>query len=374
MKVVVAGAGYAGTLAANRVAKKVPGAEITVINPRPEFVERVRLHQQVAGTGKAATPLSEMLHDGIRSRTAAVEKIGDGSLTLGDGEVLDFDFLILAVGSTLSPLPGTVPVGTWEGAEQAREKLASLSAGATVTVVGAGPTGIETASEVAYARPDLKVRLVGRNFAATLSDGARRRVRAGLERLKVSMVDDTVVEVQDAGTVRLGSGERVGSDLTLWAVIGSVPDLAARSGLEVDDRGRVIVDEYLRSVSDPRIFAVGDCAAVPGSRMSCQTAGPQGAHAADTLARTVKGRALKPYSVAYVATCVSLGRRDGVVQIARRDDSPRRQYIAGLSAAVTKEGIVLGAKFGSRAAVNGAIPGPKQKKRDSADQPMRRVP
>ncbi|MFD0855699.1 FAD-dependent oxidoreductase, partial [Actinomadura adrarensis] len=129
MKVVVAGAGYAGTLAANRIAKKVSGTEITIINPRPEFVERVRLHQQAAGTGKAATPLAKMLHEGVRSRTAAVEKIGDGSVTLGDGEVLDFDFLILAVGSTLSPLPGTVPIGTWEGAEQAREKLANLTAG-----------------------------------------------------------------------------------------------------------------------------------------------------------------------------------------------------------------------------------------------------
>jgi len=367
MKVVVAGAGYAGTLAANRVAKKLTDAEITVINPRPDFVERVRLHQQVAGTGKAATPLAEMLHDGIRSRTAAVEKIGDGGVTLADGEVMDFDFLVLAVGSTLSPLPGTIPVGTWEGAERARTALADLAAGSTVTVIGAGPTGIETASEVAYARPDLKVTLVGRDLAATLSEGARRRVRTGLERLKVSVLEDAVMEVRPddrgpertGGTVRLRAGEQFGSDLTLWAVIGEVPDLAARSGLKVDERGRAVVDEYLRSVSDPRIFVVGDCAAVPGSRMSCQTAGPQGAHAADNLARTVKGRTLKPYSVAYIATCVSLGRHDGVIQIARRDDSPRRQYVAGRSAAVTKEGVVRGARFGSRAAIGGALPGSK---------------
>lgn len=365
MKVVVAGAGYAGTLAANRLAKKVPDAEITVINPRPDFVERVRLHQQLAGTGKVATPLSEMLRAGIRSRQAAVERIGDGSVTLDGGETLDFDFLFLAVGSTLSPLPGTVPIGTWEGAEQARAALASLPPGSTVTVIGAGPTGIETAAEVAYARPDLKVRLVGQNFAATLSEGARRRVRAGLERLRVSVLEDAVAEVQPgddergAGTVRLRSGEQFGSDLTLWAVIGSVPDLAARNGLKVDERGRAIVDEYLRSLSDPRIFVVGDCAAVPGSRMSCQTAGPQGAHAADMVARMVKGRTLKPYSPVYVGTCLSLGRRDGVIQLARRDDSARRQYLAGRSAAVTKEGVVRGAKYSARTAMSATLPGPK---------------
>ena len=103
-----------------------------------------------------------MLRDGIRSRLAAVDKIGDGSVTLDMGETLDFDYLFLAVGSTVSPLPGTVPVGTWEGAENARTALASLPAGSTVSVIGAGPTGIETAAEVAYGRPDLCVRLVDR--------------------------------------------------------------------------------------------------------------------------------------------------------------------------------------------------------------------
>ncbi|SEH01109.1 NADH dehydrogenase, FAD-containing subunit [Nonomuraea solani] len=356
MKIVVVGAGYSGTLAANRLAKKLPDAEITVINPRPDFVERVRLHQQVAGTGKAATPLSEMLRDGIRTRVAAVDKIGDGTVTLGVGETLDFDYLFLAVGSTVSPLPGTVPVGTWEGAEQARAALAGLVAGGTVCVIGAGPTGIETAAEIAYGRPDLRVRLVGRNFAAGLSDGARRRVRAGLERLKVSLTEDAVVSGSDQ--VRLASGEVIDADLTLWAVIGNIPDLAARSGLRVDDRGRAVVDEHLRSVSDPRIFAVGDCAAVPGARASCQTAGPQGAYAADTLVRIVKGLGLKPYSMGYVGTGLSLGRDDGVIQVARRDDSPRRLYLAGQAAVVGKEGVTRGAKYGSRTATLAWLPGP----------------
>ena len=56
MKVVVVGAGYAGTIAANRLAKKAREARITVVDPRPGFVERVRLHEQIAGTGSAATP------------------------------------------------------------------------------------------------------------------------------------------------------------------------------------------------------------------------------------------------------------------------------------------------------------------------------
>ncbi|MEJ8643322.1 FAD-dependent oxidoreductase [Streptomyces sp. MS1.HAVA.3] len=171
MKVVVVGAGYAGMLAANRLAKKVKTAEITVINPRPDFVERVRLHQQLAGTAVVATPLASMLRDGITSRVGTVDKIGDGGVALGDGTCLDFDYTFLAVGSTVRPMPGTVPVGTWEGAEQARVALAALPAGSTVTVIGGGATGIETAAEVAEARPDLRVRIVGSAVAGASRTG-----------------------------------------------------------------------------------------------------------------------------------------------------------------------------------------------------------
>jgi len=70
MQVVVVGGGHSGTLVANRVAKKVKDGKITVINPRPDFVERVRLHQQIAGTYSAATPLLRWCRCRERSRWA----------------------------------------------------------------------------------------------------------------------------------------------------------------------------------------------------------------------------------------------------------------------------------------------------------------
>lgn len=356
MRVLVAGAGYAGTIAANRLAKKVKSAEITVLNPRPDFVERVRLHEQVAGTGAAAVPLASMLSQGIATRVGTVDKIGDGQVALDDGTSLDFDHLFLAVGSTAVPLPGTVATGTWEGAREAEAALSALPGGAAVTVVGGGLTGIETAAEIAFGRPGLRVRLVGQTIGASLSEGARKRVRTGLERLGVEVVAGTVARVDagaggGGGDVVLQAGRRFASDLTLWAVIGSVPDLAARSGLEVDGDGRAVVDGYLRSVTDPRIFVVGDCAAVPGARAACATAMPQGAHAADTLARMVQGRAPKPYAMGYTGQGVSLGRRDGLLQVDRRDGTARRFHVAGRAAAVIKERVCRYAKSGARTAV-----------------------
>jgi NADH dehydrogenase FAD-containing subunit len=356
MKVLVVGAGYAGTIAANRLAKKVKAAEITVINPRPDFVERVRLHEQVAGTGTAATPLTSMLSEGVATRIGTVDKIGDGQVTLSDGPSLDFDYLFLAVGSTVAPLPGTIPVGTWEGALEARTALAELPGGKAVTVIGGGLTGIETASEIAFGRPDLRVRIVGQTIAASLSAGGQKRVRTGLDRLNVEVVEGSVARIdRGAGEgggdiVCLHSRSRFTSDLTLWAIIGSVPDLAAGSGLEVDADGRAVVDEHLRSVTDPRIFVVGDCAAVPGSRASCATAMPQGAHAADTLALMMQGRKPEPYSMGYAGQAVSLGRRDALVQVVRRNGTVRRLYFAGPAAVVAKERICRYARFGTRTA------------------------
>ncbi|MFF4378821.1 NAD(P)/FAD-dependent oxidoreductase [Kitasatospora sp. NPDC001547] len=352
MKVVVVGAGYAGMLAANRVARKVRAAEVTVVNQRPDFVERVRLHQRIAGTDAAATPIASMLRAGAALRVGTVERIGDGVVTLDDGTGLPFDWAFLATGSTVRPVPGTVPVGSWEGAERARAALAALPAGSAVTVVGGGATGIETAAEIAETRPDLRVRIVGRAVAADFTDRAHRKVRDALTALGVEVVDDSLVRAAD-GAVHLGSGVALPSDLTLWAIVSGVPDLAARSGLTVDGDGRAAVDATLRSVDDERIFAIGDCAAVPGARFACALAGPQAVRAVDNLRRLLAGRTPAPYTPRYVARAVTLGRGAAVAQFTRRDDSLRRSHLAGRGGVVLKELASRGGKFGADTGIGG---------------------
>ncbi|WOC12228.1 NAD(P)/FAD-dependent oxidoreductase [Gordonia sp. MP11Mi] len=360
MKIIVVGAGYAGTIAANKLAKKLKDAEIVMVNPRPDFVERVRLHQHIAGTESATTPLDQMLRDNVSVTVGSVEAVGDGTVRIDDGTSLDFDYLIVAVGSTVAPPPGTVAAGVLESAERARTSLADLPAGAVVTVVGGGPTGIETAAEVAEARPDLQTQLIAPSIGASLSPGAQQRVRTELERLNVQVTEGTATDVRASdrgGVVVLESGQELRTDLTLWAIIADVPDLIAASDLAADGEGRALVDEYLRSVTDPRVFVVGDCAAVPGARFACATATPQGAHAANTLIRIVKGRKMKPFSMGYTGQALSLGRRNGVLQLCRRDDTPRRLFISGRLGAVSKESINRYAKFGPRTTKYAWLPG-----------------
>ncbi len=109
----------------------------------------------------------------------------------------------------------------------------------------------------------------------------------------------------------------------------------------MDSRGRALVDETLRSVSHPEVYVVGDAAAVrvPGgtSRMSCAAGMPIAAHAADVVNARAAGRAARPFRFRYLIQCVSLGRRDGLIQFVRADDSPVEWILSGQVAAWVKE-------------------------------------
>ncbi|OOL26581.1 dehydrogenase, partial [Rhodococcus rhodochrous] len=97
--VVVLGAGYAGVMAANRMLAAHPEVSVTVVNPRPVFVERVRLHQLAAGSGAAAHDLAEVLHPAAVVHLGTAVQIGADRVLLADGTALPFDVAIYAVGS-----------------------------------------------------------------------------------------------------------------------------------------------------------------------------------------------------------------------------------------------------------------------------------
>lgn len=118
-KVVVIGGGYAGTLAANRLRMRTD-VDITVVNSRPEFVERVRLHQFVAGTGEATVDYGTLLGEGIRLvvDSAARIDVAARAVRLASGRALDYDHVIYAVSST----GGDTVVGARRGRVRARRR------------------------------------------------------------------------------------------------------------------------------------------------------------------------------------------------------------------------------------------------------------
>ncbi|MER8042095.1 FAD-dependent oxidoreductase [Streptomyces sp. NPDC094032] len=345
--VVVIGGGYAGVMAANRLTGR-PDVTVTLVNPRPSFVHRIRLHQLVGGSDSAVVAYEDVLAERVRLVVDTVTRIdapGRG-VDLAGGGTLSYDYLVYAVGSgSADPsVPGAAglayPIGTLEEAERLRPALDAVPATAPVLVVGAGPTGIETAAELAETgRP---VTLVcGGDLGPYLHPRGRRSVAKRLAGLGVSVVDGpgTKVAAVRSDGVLLADGRELPGALTIWTVGFGVPDLALRSGLTTDVLGRLLTDETLTSVDDERIIAAGDSAAPSGLplRMSCQAAMPLGAQAADTVLSRLAAEEPETLGRPFAAQCISLGRADGIFQFANRSDEAVWFKVDGRLGAKLKE-------------------------------------
>jgi NADH:ubiquinone reductase (H+-translocating) len=355
--IVVIGGGYAGTLAANHLRLRAD-VDITLVNPRPIFVQRIRLHQLAAGSGTAAVNYGSLLGEGIRLVVDEAERINSAArqIELASSFVLDYDYLIYAVGSTgvvPASVPGAIefayPIAEFEYAERLRDALDELHPGAPVTVVGAGLTGIETASELA--EQGRRVTLVcGGVLGPSLSGPGRRSVAKWLRRLGVDVLETAAVREVRPDAVVLTDGALLPSLVTVWTAGFGVPDLAARSGLRTDGLGRLLTDETLTSVDDSRIVAAGDAAAPSDQplRMSCQAAIPLGAQAANTVLSRIAGTQPAAINQAFTGQCVSIGRSYATVQLARPDDTPLNLFIGGRFAASIKEAVCKGTVWGIR--------------------------
>jgi NADH dehydrogenase len=158
-----------------------------------------------------------------------------------------------------------------------------------------------------------------------LADYARRRLtRRGIEiRMKTSL------ESAEGGIMRLSNGEEFAATTLVWTTGVRPHALAARSGFPVDERGRVLCDEYLRvrtadGVVVPDAWSAGDNAAVPDlttgglSPPTAQHAIRQAKQLARNLVAAARGREPRPFRYRNRGQLVSLGRYRGVARLPGR--------------------------------------------------------
>lgn len=343
--VVVLGGGYAGTMAANRLTGD-PSVRVTLVNSRPRFVERVRLHQYIGGSDDGVEEYRTLLSPRVRLVVDTATRIlpEERIVRLRDGGDLRYDYLVYAVGSvgTAGRVPGATEfarvLSTLEDAQRLRSVLAETSPQEPIVIVGGGPLGIETAAELAEAGRSVTL-VCGSRLGPYLHPKARARAARGLRELGVTVVEGTAATRVLADRVELDDGRVLSSTVTIWTVGFIAPDLARVSGLTTDELDRLVTDETLTSVDDVRIVATGD-AASPSRlpmRMSCQAALPLGSHAADTVLSRISGRRPREWDRAIAAMCLSLGRKDAVVQLSHFDDTAGRFFISGGIGARVKE-------------------------------------
>ncbi|MFE8944268.1 NAD(P)/FAD-dependent oxidoreductase [Streptomyces sp. NPDC007856] len=364
-RIVVLGAGYTGAVAAGRLARRLRPEDvaITLVNPEPDFVERVRLHQLAVGQSLKPRPLAGMFAGtGVELRLGRVTGVDVDRRTVAvtgaDGpRELAYDTLVYALGSGWNDqgVPGTAEhaeqLASRPGALRLRERLAALDAGRPVVVVGGGLTGVEAATEIAEARPDLDVALVARvGLGDWLSPKGRGHLRKVFGRLGITVHEHAAVTAVEADRVTLADGTAVPAAVTVWTAGFAVHPIAAATTLEVTGEGQIVVDRTMRSVSHPDVYAIGDAAMAMGPgdkplRMSCASGGFTAWQAADAVAARLTGGRLPKVPIRYFNQCISLGRGEGLIQYVTADDRAVRAALTGRLAARYKELVCKGAAW-----------------------------
>ena len=361
-RILVLGGGFAGVATARRLRRLChgrSGVEITLVSRDNFFVITPLLFEACSGILElrhCAQPIRPALGD-ARFVEATVEdvdverRIVRAAPREGDAYDLPYDQLVVALGATTneSLIPGSEDAFTFKTMADALvlrnhlierfERADATSDPAfrrvalTVVVIGGGLVGVELLGELtAFAddtlryyprirREEVEFHLFEASarilpeIDAKLADAAtqllRRRGADIRASTPVQKIEPTRVhlrsEIIDAGTIVLAAG-----------IVPS--EVAVRIPVAHDARGRITVDATMRSTSHPEVWALGDCAAIPGPDGRpypplAQHATREAKRLASNIANVIDGRPPAPFVFQPLGTMAALGHSQGVAQV-----------------------------------------------------------
>ncbi|MDR0242936.1 MAG: NAD(P)/FAD-dependent oxidoreductase [Burkholderia sp.] len=207
-----------------------------------------------------------------------------------------------------------------------------------VNIIGGGATGVELAASVRDAvehlaeyrfasldpASDVCVRVIEGNDRVLpgLSPDLSKSALHHLLRLNIEVLTQTRVTQVLSDRLVTADNQNLQSDLTLWAAgIAGAPALSTLPGLTLNRSGQMLVKPTLQSVSDPHIFALGDCASLApdfgaGWPVTAQAAHQQAVYLASALVARLAGKQSSPFSYRDGGTLLSFGRAGAIGRIA----------------------------------------------------------
>lgn len=325
--VAVIGGGYGGARTANLLDEV---ADVVLVEPKDAFVHNsaaLRGLTDSEWTDRVFMPYDRLLSHGrvIRDRAALVEP---GTVTLGSGERIDADYIVLATGSTY-PFPGKMDLDDSSAAkEQLHRARTELARSEHAVIFGAGSVGLELAAEIRQVWPDKPITVVdpapdvlSGQYEAELRDELRRQL--GELGIALSLGDaPNGTPAQPPGTrspfeVTTRAGRSVTGDIW-FQCFGASPVtgyLSASLTSSVRSDGRLRVTPALRLPGQDSVFAIGDITAVPEPKQAASA----DAHAyvvADNIAALIRGEEPKgTYEPDEQAILVPLGASGGASQL-----------------------------------------------------------
>jgi NADH:quinone reductase (non-electrogenic) len=367
-RVVIVGAGFGGLFAAKAL-RRAP-VSVTVIDRTNHHLFQPLLYQVATGVlseGDIAVPTRDVLRYQGNTQVVLGEvrdlDIGERAVVvdnLGQQTQIGYDSLIVAAGASQSYFgndqfalyaPGMKTIddaleirgrlfGAFEMAELEPDpdrKRAWL----TFAVVGAGPTGVELAGQIA----ELSRRGLNRNFRtfdpksarivlvdaidtvlATFPPALQHRAMRDLKRLGVELrlgarvtgVDQTGVDIEThgSGPDRIEAWTKVWSAGVKASPLGEV--LVRRAGASLDRSGRVEVLPDCTLPGHPEVFVIGDLMSLNQLGGVAEVAMQSGHHASRTIVGRLKGRAdAKPFRYIDLGTMATIARFRAVVSVGR---------------------------------------------------------
>ena len=350
-RVVILGAGFGGLTAARAMAKD---ADVTLVD-RHNFQTFLPLLYQVSTAGLAADhvvhPIRGALRkSGVKFRMGSPLSVDHKNKTvkLDSSEVLEFDHLIVALGSSTADfgVPGVNEYGM--GMKSVNEAI-NIRANVmrrfedlcrfeddtrlSIAVVGGGPTGVEMAGALAelkrgplkndmkHAADHIDIYLIeaGPRILPMFSDKLSERAESDLRKLGVIVRTNTSVREVQSRKIIVKDGDPIPAEITVWAAGVKGEPTAEILNLPIVG-SRIDVEESLRVNHYPHIWAIGDIAGAKGADgrflpMVAPVAMQQARFVAKQIVRVHKGEALKAFKYIDKGSMATIGRHKAVVEV-----------------------------------------------------------
>jgi NADH:ubiquinone reductase (H+-translocating) len=350
-RVVILGAGFGGLTAARAMAKD---ADVTLVD-RHNFQTFLPLLYQVSTAGLAADhvvhPVRGALRkSGVKFRMGSPLSVDHKNKTvkLDSSEVLEFDHLVVALGSSTADfgVPGVAEYGM--GMKSVNEAINIRAAvmrrfedlcrfeddtRLSIAVVGGGPTGVEMAgalaelkrgplkNDMAHAAEHIDIYLIeaGPRILPMFSEKLSARAESDLRKLGVIVRTNTSVREVQSRKIIVKEGDPIPAEITVWAAGVKGEPTAELLNLPIVG-SRIDVEESLRVNHYPHIWAIGDIAGAKGADgrflpMVAPVAMQQARFVAKQIIRAHKGEALKAFKYLDKGSMATIGRHKAVVEV-----------------------------------------------------------
>ncbi len=350
-RVVILGAGFGGLTAARKMAGF---ADVTVVD-RHNFQTFLPLLYQVSTAGLAADHVAHPIRGALR-KTGVQFRMGtplsvdhkNNTVKLDSSEVLEFDYLVVALGSANADfgIPGVTEHAL--GMKSVHEALNIRTEVLrrfedlcrfedetmfSITVVGGGPTGVEMAGAFAelvrgplkndqrHAAAHIKINLIeaGPRILPMFSEKLSAHGKKDLEKLGVTVHLNTAVKQIGPRSIEVSDGSIIASEVTVWAAGVKGEPTAAKLNLPLINT-RIDVENTLQVKNYPHIFAIGDIAGFVGENgrmlpMVAPVALQQGRYVAKQIKRIAAGQALEPFKYLDKGSMATIGRHKAIVEV-----------------------------------------------------------